>query len=115
MSSNGLSASRDIDVEIDASGHHDVWLLEHSEFYDPTIRIVCSDGLSFTIEALSDGHTIGAAVPSAGGVCKIELGGTYPPTAQPAPGPSLGFRITNTDASRSAFRGAVAWTYGRTR
>lgn len=115
MADNGLSTSRLLDLELAASASYDFYLLEHSEFYDPTIELACPGGLSFTVEVLRGGQVIGGAVSSASGFCKVEVSGTHPPTAQPAYGPSLGFRITNAGVVTGAFRGAVSWTYGRTR
>lgn len=117
MGQNGSPGHAPINIELDASEARDWYLQEHSEFYDPTITLVNSESpaLDFQVEVLRGGAVRGSATAASGGFCKVEVGGTHPPTALPSVGPSFGFRITNTSASRGAFVGAVAWTFGRTR
>lgn len=111
MASDGIAANKVIDLELEAGAHEDFYVLAHSVICDPALEI-SGHGTDFTVTVLRNGSAVAAPISATGSFARVEVSGTHPPTAPPNPGPSLGFRITNTDAVRGSFSGAIAWTYG---
>lgn len=115
---NNGSGRINVNIELDASEHHDFYIHEHTEFFDVSARITSPGGISCKVEALIGGNVEGSPVTSST-YAPFNLPGTWGATANPEhgrnTGPSVGFRITNMGVSRAAFTGTIAWSFANAR